>query len=242
MKAVILAAGRGSRLKNLTDDKPKCFIEILGKPMIEWQIEALRKAGIDDIAVVVGYKKEQFSFSGVTYIENPKWQETNMFYSLLCAKEWIKSKSFIISYSDILYLSDTIKKMMSNSSDILIPYNTKWREVWESRFENPLIDLETFKLDNDNRLIDIGDRPDTYSQIDGQFMGLLKFSEDGWNEAFSQIVTFSMEEHYKLDMTKFLQKIINNGICVNTLPVEGNWFEIDSGKDIESFKSINLFE
>ena len=58
MKAIILAAGRGSRLKNLTDERPKCLVELHGKALLDWQLEALREAGIKKIGIVTGYKRE----------------------------------------------------------------------------------------------------------------------------------------------------------------------------------------
>ena len=61
MKAIILAAGRGSRMKHLTDEKPKCLAKLGGKLLIEWQLEALSAAGINEIAIVTGYKKELLS-------------------------------------------------------------------------------------------------------------------------------------------------------------------------------------
>ena len=58
MKAIILAAGRGSRMKNMTDERPKCLVELGGKPLLEYQLTALRQAGINEIAVVTGYRRE----------------------------------------------------------------------------------------------------------------------------------------------------------------------------------------
>ena len=61
MRGIILAAGRGSRMKHLTSERPKCMVKLQGKPLIEWQLEALRAAGIDDIAIVTGYRHELLS-------------------------------------------------------------------------------------------------------------------------------------------------------------------------------------
>ena len=58
MKAIILAAGRGSRMKLLTDETPKCLIKLRGKSLLDWQLSALRAAGITDIAIVTGYRRD----------------------------------------------------------------------------------------------------------------------------------------------------------------------------------------
>ena len=63
MRVIIIAAGKGSRLNPLTDDKPKCMLELNGKSLLQYQIDALRGAGIDRIAVIRGYKKEKINYS-----------------------------------------------------------------------------------------------------------------------------------------------------------------------------------
>ena len=68
MKANILAAGRGSRMKHLTDERPKCLIEFNGKPLLEWQLEAIRAAGIDEIGIITGYKREMLNGYGLVVI------------------------------------------------------------------------------------------------------------------------------------------------------------------------------
>ena len=95
MKALILAAGRGSRMKNLTDDKPKCLIEFRGRPLLDWQLDAIHEAGINDIAIVTGYKREMLIGRGLKEFNNPRWNETNMVFSLACAEEWLIDESCI---------------------------------------------------------------------------------------------------------------------------------------------------
>ena len=71
-----------------------------------------------------------------------------MFYSLLCAKEWIDNDDLIISYSDIFYSKIAVKKLSETNSDISIIYDPNWLKLWDMRFDNPLDDAETFKLDS----------------------------------------------------------------------------------------------
>ena len=108
MKAVILAAGRGSRMRELTNEQPKCLIKFRGKPLIEWQLAAIRGAGITDISIVTGYKKELISKYKLYEFHNMRWFETNMVASLACAKKWLQIEPCLISYSDILFNSKII--------------------------------------------------------------------------------------------------------------------------------------
>ena len=101
MKAIILAAGRGSRMKELTAENHKCLVELRGKPLLEWQLLALREAGIGEIAIVTGYKRELLSQYGLAEFHNPRWEKTNMVSSLACAERWLQVGPCIVSYSDI---------------------------------------------------------------------------------------------------------------------------------------------
>ena len=75
MKAIILAAGRGSRMKNLTERNPKCLVELHGKSLLDRQLDALNMANIEDIAIVTGYRREMLIRSGLREFHNPRWAE-----------------------------------------------------------------------------------------------------------------------------------------------------------------------
>ena len=96
MRAIILAAGRGSRMNDLTDDRPKCLVELRGKPLLEWQLAAIREAGITEIAIVTGYKRELLARYELTEFHNPRWAETQMLSSLAYAKKWLESSPSIV--------------------------------------------------------------------------------------------------------------------------------------------------
>ena len=87
MKAIILAAGKGSRLNSLTKNKPKCLVSLFGKTILEWKLEAFQKCGISDITVVRGYKGEMINFKNLTYFDNPNVASTNMENIILCQRK-----------------------------------------------------------------------------------------------------------------------------------------------------------
>ena len=97
MKAIILAAGRGSRMRELTNERPKCLVELKGKSLLDWQLEALREAGIKKIAIVTGYKREMLAYRGLVEFHNTRWAETQMVSSLACAAHWLKTGPCIVS-------------------------------------------------------------------------------------------------------------------------------------------------
>ena len=71
LNAIILAAGKGERLRPLTDDKPKCMVELFGKSILEWQIEKFQKFGINDITIITGYKSESINHPKFNLLKNP---------------------------------------------------------------------------------------------------------------------------------------------------------------------------
>jgi len=99
-KGLILAAGRGSRMGKSTERSHKCLTVLDGKTLLEWQLSALRSAGIEDITVVRGYRAEMLQGDFNT-AENPRWAETNMVATFFCVPKF--DTSTIVSYSDIVY-------------------------------------------------------------------------------------------------------------------------------------------
>jgi len=97
MRALILAAGRGSRLGLHTEDRPKCLVELADKPLIRRQIEALRGGGVSTVGIVRGYLADRINIEDVTYFENPRWAETNMVMSLAAAAPWLRSGPVVAS-------------------------------------------------------------------------------------------------------------------------------------------------
>src|SRR5580700_2171940 len=103
MHAIILAAGRGSRMGPLGGDRPKCLVELEGKPLIERQIAALHRGGVDEIGVVRGYRADMIDLPGLSYFANERWAETNMVTSVAAAAPWLRSGPVIVTYADIFY-------------------------------------------------------------------------------------------------------------------------------------------
>lgn len=229
MRAIILAAGRGSRMGSLTDEKPKCMAVVRGRPLIEHQVSALKGAGVDEIGIVTGYKSKMLEPYGDKHFHNPLWASTNMVSSLLCAKEWLEESDCLISYSDIFYESQVIRDLMACEDDLAISYDPNWLELWSKRFENPLDDAESFRVDKEGYLIDIGRKVKSVEEIEGQYMGLLKFRKEFWSSAVIQSATGSLEN---IDMTSFLRRFLEGGIKIKAAPNKGLWGECDSQEDI----------
>ncbi len=240
MKAIILAAGRGSRMKNLTDERPKCLVELHGKALLDWQLEALRGAGIEEIAIVTGYKRELLAGRGLVEFHNTRWAETNMVSSLACAEAWLRAEPCIVSYSDIFYSASAVQALMDSQAALAVTYDPNWLQLWTQRFGNPLLDAETFRLTPTLTLAEIGNKPASVEEVQGQYMGLLRFTPEGWQEVQDIRATLTSEQRDKMHMTGTLQKVIEAGrLAITAIPYLGEWGEVDTTEDLQSYQRSN---
>ncbi len=240
VRAVILAAGRGSRLHPYTENCPKCLTELGGMALIERQLATLQGAGITDIVIVTGYLGEMLKLPGTRRIDNPRWQTTNMVESLFAAEADF-GNDLIVAYSDIIYEPRVLAALLESHHDISVITDHKWRDYWECRFEDPLSDAESLRLDDRDRITDIGQKVADISEIQSQFTGLLRFQGDGvqtlrdtkaalGNPSRPWMRERPLEQAY---MTDLLMEMILNGHSVHAVPIEHGWLEIDTVKDYE---------
>jgi len=234
-RALILAAGRGSRLGNLTLDRPKCLTVLAGRTLLDWQLAALRGAGIEDIAIVTGYRSELLEGRGLRTIHNPRWTETNMVASAVCAANWLEAGATVISYSDIVYGPAVVRRLLESPDDVAITFDRAWLTLWSLRFDEPLSDAETFREDH-GRLVAIGARPGALADVQGQYMGLLRCTPAGWERARTTWESEPRDRRDRLDMTGLLQRLLGRSERIGTVGVDGGWCEVDSAEDLRRYE------
>jgi L-glutamine-phosphate cytidylyltransferase len=233
MRAVILAAGRGSRMGPLCDERPKCLIELEGKALIERQIAALRRGGVEEIGVVRGYRAEMIDFAGLSYFVNECWAETNMVMSLAAAAKWLRLGPVIVSYADIFYRGEMVRGLAGAPGQLVVCYDRAWRRLWARRFSDPLADAETFRIDDAGQLLEIGGKTTRIEEIMGQYMGLLKFTPPAWGAVEELLAALNPAMRDRLDMTGLLRQLLaRNELPIDTFAVDGQWGEIDNAEDV----------
>jgi L-glutamine-phosphate cytidylyltransferase len=239
MRGLILAAGRGSRMGPLSDERPKCLVELEGKPLIERQIAALRRGGVDEIGVVRGYRAGMIDFPDLSYFANERWAETNMVVSIAAAAPWLRSGPLIISYADIFYRSELVRGLAAASGQLVISYDRAWRGLWKRRFADPLADAETFRIDAAGRLLEIGGKTRQIDDIEGQYMGLLKFTPSAWSMVEALLDTLGAAVRDRLDVTGLLRRLLNEGkLPIQTFGTDGNWGEVDNPDDVALYQKM----
>ena len=250
MKAIILAAGRGSRMGEGTANIPKCMMKLWGKTLLYHCLDSLQKAGfaLNNIGIVTGYKSEiinmpagrsgsrrEFPPEGVHFFHNADWETTNIFVSLTKAAQWLRCEPCVVCYSDIVFSPEAVKKLMKSKHEFSITYYTEFWELWSKRFDEPLDDLETFKQ-LDGRLLEIGKKPHSKEETQGQYMGLLKFEPSGWAK-IEKAVTLPMPKPVeKLDMTTLLQHLITLEQYIEAIETTELWLECDNQNDINVYE------
>jgi choline kinase len=238
LKAIILAAGRGSRMQALTADRPKCLVELAGRSLLSLQRAALGTAGIGEVTIVSGYRGAELALPGLVRIDNPRWAATNMVASLLCAGALLEAGPCLVSYADIFYGAETVRRLAAAVGDLAIAYDRDWLALWRRRFADPLADAETFRLDGRARVVEIGGRAASTGEIEGQYMGLLKIAPAGWRAVRASIDPLAPAARDRLDMTGLLARLIAAGTAVEAVPAAGPWGEVDSASDLALYEAM----
>jgi len=239
MRAVILAAGRGSRMGHLGAGRPKCLVELEGRPLIARQIAALRRGGVDEIGVVRGYRGETIDFAGLSYFANERWAETNMVMSLAAAAPWLRAGPVIVSYADIFYRGELVRGLAAAPGQLVIAYDRAWRTLWTRRFADPLADAETCRINAAGQLLEIGGKTTRIEEIQGQYMGLFKFTPSAWSAVEALLGTLDAPIRDRLDVTGLLRRLL----AANTVPIgafgtDGQWGEIDNPEDVALYQEM----
>lgn len=232
MRAVILAAGRGSRMGRHTDARPKGLAELRGRPLLAWQLAALREAGVRDVAIVRGYRGEALPFEA-TYFENPRWEATNMVASLACAESWLLEAPVLVAYADLVYAPEVVPLLRAARADVAVAYDPRWLALWRRRFDDPLSDAETFALREDGTLRTIGERPTSVAEVEGQYMGLTRLTPAGARELLSLWRSLDGDARDRMDMTGLFRIALDAGIPIGAVPFDGWWCEVDRPADLE---------
>jgi choline kinase len=239
MRALILAAGRGSRMRQLGDERPKCLVELAGASLLARQVAALRRGGVEEIGVVRGYRAEMLSFPGLTYFTNQRWADTNMVASLATAADWLRSGPAIVSYADIFYRAELVRGLAGAPGPLVISYDRSWRDLWTRRFTDPLSDAETFRVDAAGKLLEIGGKTARIEDIQGQYMGLLKFTPPAWSAVEELLASLDAPVRDRLDMTGLLRRLLAaDAVHIGTFGTDGQWGELDNPQDAELYEAM----
>lgn len=243
MKAIILAAGQGTRLKKYTKDLPKGMLSFMGKTIIERQIDMFRKNGITDIIIIKGFAGDKIQYDGVTYYTNEEYASTNMVESFLTAKAEFDD-DVIVSYSDIVFDSSLLSGMLEANGDFVVAVDENWEAYWKARYGRTDFDIESLTIDANDNIVSLGNEQPRLDQIDARYIGLLKFSRAGLQRIIS-IMDRDYETYLhkpwkqsgktirQAYMTDLIQALIDEGCSIKAQKFVNGWLEFDTNEDYE---------
>lgn len=236
MKAVILAAGKGTRMKEITKEIPKPMVKIKNKPMLEHIICFLKNAGITDFGIVVGYKrsivKKYFgdgSFLGVSITYFDQTEQNGTGAALHLARDFAVDGSFFFTYGDIITHSDTYTEMLEcykkTSCDFMLALN-----VVDDPYRGGAVDI-----DKDNNITNIIEKPPKgTSKTNLNSAGLMVLTPDIFN--YTSKLAFSTRGEYEL--TEVFNDLIVDGFTLKGYVISGYWRDVGTSDDLEAINSM----
>ncbi len=237
-RTIILAASRGAALGPLTEDKPKCMIDVRGQPILRRLVNTFKGAGVHDVVVVRGYMKDKINLPSISTVDNDLYGNTGEAASLACAFDHIEGECFV-SYGDILFRQHYLDQMLACGDDVVIAVDAMWRDRksdskgWVRdlvRCSQPfsgdfLEDAPVYAEHIGNELV----TADTH----GEWIGVAKLSAAGSDLVRAEIEKMRGDGTLaKASTLQLLQRLIDNGVKVRVVYVPGQWLDVDDAADV----------
>lgn len=245
MKIIFIAAGSSTRLGTKTLNLPKGLLKINNDSIIGTQLELFKKN--HEIIIITGPNADKFNFKNVIYINDINHKKHDVLGSLMVAKSHMNDE-IITTYSDIIFDKKILNSIIKFKGDIGIVVELNWEKRYIDRDQHPKSEADNVIIDNGEIIKirkNISECKD--EQIIGEFIGLMKLSKEGAKIFKNKYLELekthrgkfhgapSLEKAYLTDM---LQELINSGLKILPIIVNGNWCEIDTPQDIEIAKKI----
>ena len=232
--------------KRLNQKKPKSFIDIDNRKLIDIQLSELNKAGIksEDIYIVTGYKSELFSEYKLNTFFNQYYETTHQVYSISCASSLSDAKEVVVIYGDVIFENILVSTLHEQNHNFVIPSYENFKRLWEDRGDYNYTDLESFTINENGRILDIGNEIKDINQVQGQFMGIVYF-DNFWFKDFLQLYeSYKIIDEKKslvIQTTNFLNYLIKNDTHIQSLKYDGYFMELDNQKDLSLIRKTLPF-
>lgn len=239
MQALMLAAGKGSRLGRYTKDNTKCMLEVNGKTLLERCIDALKEANINKLVLVLGYKKDNvinyIKDKGldkkieIEYVFNEDYDITNNIYSLFLAKDIFKREDTILLESDLIYEPSIIKELIESKYDnaaVLAKY-----EQW--------MDGTVVTLDSEKNILEFIEKQDfDYDKINKYYktVNIYKFSKEYIEKYYIPFLEAYVKAYGNNCYYELVLKVIsgiNKSLLKGYVIKNKKWYEIDDCQDLD---------
>lgn len=254
MKAILIAAGRGKRLGQHTDDLPKCLVPVGPRSILGWVMRAFEAAGVDELVIIRGYRGDVLEAGAraeapagmrLRFVDNDEWETNNILLSLAKARAELDGP-VLVSYSDIIFTPAVARACAGADGPVALVIDRDFARIYEGRTEHPLEEGEVSDLDERGLVKRVGKKALPPEDAYGEFIGLMKLDDEGARiagEAIDDVLAryagrdgepyqraARMRNAY---LTDLLQELIDRGVPVRPVTIHGAWREIDTGQDLD---------
>lgn len=227
--AIVLAAGRGSRLGKYTRHLPKALVRAGGRSLLDWHRRALRECGVSTVVVAGGYRRDRLAPYAAELVDVPDWRAAGPLASLVAARPERFEGGFVVVYADCPHHPANVQRLLESTADIAVAGDREWKALWTQRCEDPLLDAETYRGAG-GALQTIGARAHDIDTIEAQFAGLVRFTARGWRRTRQVLDAATLPP---ADMTGLLSLLLRAGERIADVAIHGRWCEIDSAADLQ---------
>lgn len=230
MRAVILAAGRGTRIAEITGGRPKCLLSFGDRTLLDVQIESLVGLGVTDLAIVVGHGRDQIAdhvarrrfgpFAHVELVTNLEFAATNNMYSLWLARHWLSGERFVCLNADVLCHPDILRPAVAARHDLSLVIDRQFRD-------------ETTKVILRNGRVLALSKFISRQRADGTFVGIATFSPRGSRLLFAKAEALFADGHVDRFFNDVIGELAAERVPVHFTETGGlSWAEVDDSSDL----------
>jgi phosphoenolpyruvate phosphomutase len=237
-KAVILAATRGSKLEDLTMDRPKCMVDVRGKPLLHRLVGSFNDAGVRELTVVTGYKADTVNFPGINTAENTDFETTGEVASLACSMDALQGEC-VVSYGDIMFRSHVLNQLLDCEADIAVVVDANWKQE-RAETTKRTVDLAACShaytgdyFDDEVSELTRLDSAMNEADANGEWIGLAKFSANGSELLRAELDNMKSDGSLaKASMNDLFNRLIDSGAKPQVVYITGNWLDVNDAFDL----------
>ncbi|MDP6780732.1 MAG: phosphoenolpyruvate mutase [Alphaproteobacteria bacterium] len=242
---IVIAASRGGKLGDLTENQPKCMVDIRGKPLLRRLVSTLNKGGVRNVTVVRGYKKEKIDLPSITTVDNDSYDTTGEAYSLSRALPHMEGDC-ILSYGDILFRRFILDALLASTADMVLAVDARGQghdfhdagrnvdlvsctRPFSGDYLEEIEPAAVLKIGNDL----------SSNEVHGEWIGLARTNARGSEIIRKQLKV--MEKAGKLETATLLDifsAIIDAGHHIAALYVTGHWLDVDDAFDLAEARNF----
>jgi phosphoenolpyruvate phosphomutase len=241
-RAIVLGASRGDELGVLTADKPKCMVDVRGQPLLKRLVGTMHEAGVRDVTVVRGYRKEAVAMPGITTIDNDAYETTGELASLAAALDRLRGNA-LVAYGDVLFRRYILDGLLEAAGDIVVVVDALWHErdvarprvrdyvAADRRFSSLYLDEAPARLQEMGPAV-------ARERVTGEFIGLVRFSPAGAELARAEVEAIAAEGGLAAgDLPGLITRLADKA-TVTVHYVTGHWLDVDDLADLADARNF----